>query len=802
MPSYQNDKAEKAKPDDDRRDNVSYWIRWLKRARKASECHWQDADQAWDEYENGKSSKASDDRAKAQRCYPAYYTCSKFMESALYSRDPQPKSKRKFGTDDEYALTQQLIADRLGQTFIEISNFGEAMRGSRDNLIHADKAANQVIVDYDLSPGQKQRRDLMMTQGEDGTSQYQDGEDLYNGEVFQDETGYYYESDGEPTITNPKFSVKPIQYDEFLHTPDAKADSEIVDDAFFFCLDEADAKTRFADIKNLPFRVSKSAREGEKDSSDDQNNYSKEKYLCGWEIYCKHTNMVYWVCEEYPDDFLDKKPIDEVTKLRRKIPRTPFIINSKPRKSLFPTPVFKQLEPTINQLHRQYNELMLMVEAARPRFVVNTDNDDVITALEDLRGLMFIKAKNFHDILEKGGLNSLIQQIPVDGIVSSMSQLISLEETFRTNMSEWFGTPDIVKGVSETEKTRGEVEIEHGAAYDRFRYIKKQIETLARDTLEMGIDLMLDIYPDDEIAKICGWEFMERGKPGVPAQPPSEENPQGVPEVPPTMGHYERFPIALQQLKDDQQRLVRIDIQTDSTSFTNEMKEMQRRQQIFSTVLEGLSTIGGMQNQQFMMPVAKAFMGVLEAIGGAVMEEDAIKSALKELEEARNQPPPPPPPDYTQLKVEAQMQGNQIKAQKDQMDNAVAMRELDRKEYETGLKEKEILFNQQMEAVKLQLEQALVELESNRVAIEEFKAKTQADEGKLEEMRLALEQIQAQESTETEAEPEPKAMPPPPAPTIVVVDGNKGGGSKRTATIGRNGKGEISHLVFDSATDE
>lgn len=772
MPTYQSDnESESEKPEDSRRGKVNYWLRWIKRARKASECHWQDADQAWSEYENAKSDTASSDPAKATRCYPAYYVNCKFFESALYAKDPRGKGKRRFDIDDDMALTQQLIVERLSEYILENTHFGEAMRGSRDNLIHADKAANQWIFDYKLT------------------------------EPETDEEGNLLDPNAQPTITNPKLTVKAIQYDEVLHTPDAKSQSEIKEWAFFFCIDEDEAKERYSDIKNLPFRSNKSSRRDDEYHSEDKDAVSSERYLCGWEIYCLETNMVYWVCEEYPNDFLDAKPIDQVSQFRNKVPCTPFVINSKPRKSLFPTPVYKQLEPTINQLHKQYKNLMEMVEAARPRFIVNTDNDDVIHALEKLGSLSFIKAKNFHDILDKAGLQNLIQQVPVDGIVSAMSQLISLEETFRTNMAEWFGTPDIVKGVSETEKTKAEVEIEHGAAYDRFRYIKKQVEMLARDTLEMGIDLILDVFPDDLIARICGWQYMERGDPGQPAMPPDEQNPQGVPEVPPTPGHYERFPIALQQLRNDEERLIRIDIETDSTSFTNEMREMARRQQIFQTVLEGLSTIGGMQNQQFMAPVTRAFMGVLEAIGGAVMEEDSIKQALKELEEAKNQPPPPPPPDFTELKIQAQMQANQIKAQKDMMDAQATNRDLDRKEYETSLKEREIVFNEQMEAVKLQLEQALVELEANRVAIEEFKAKTQADEGKLEEMRLAIDQMALTEGgkdLDLEAE---KPAPQAPAPSIVLVDANKPNGA-RTATIIRDKKDRPLKILFEPVADE
>lgn len=781
MPSYPKDKE----TDDPelRHDKPTYWLRWIKRAKECQKGHWSDADAAWEEYENPPSNNPVDDPAKVTRCYPIYHSSSKYLESAYYAKDPEPKARRRFGSEDDYALTQSLIAERLGDWLIENSYFGEAMRASRDNFIHADFAANQWIYDYDIEPGME-RVELSPGTNEAGAAAFYlaDGNE-HPGEVLKDDRGYFYEANTQAAPTNRRLILKAIQYDEVLFTPDAKAFSDIKDVAFFVLMDEGEAKERFPNVKDLPFSASKNSRDDETYEDPDKEAL-KTKYLRVWEIYCTEDDMVYWVCEGY-HEFLDKKPISEVSKFRNKFPITPVITSSKPRKSLFPTPAFKQLEPTINQLHKQYANLMLMVEAARPRYVVNTDDDDVITALENLKGLTFIKAKNFHDILEKAGLQNLVQQVPVDGIVAAMSQLISLEETFRTNFAEWFGTPDIIKGVSEGEKTKAEVEIEHGAAYDRFTYQKKLMEKLARDSLEMGIDLILDEFPDEEIARICGWQFMERGE----VDPETGE--------PITMSHYERFFDALNQMRNDEERLVRIDIETDSTSFTNEMREMQRRRQIFDTVLQGLSTIGGMQNPEFMAPVVTAFLGVLEAVGGATMEEDAIKNSIKELEEAKAKPPPPPPPDFTEMKVQVAAQANQIKAQKDAMDNQVKNRELDRKEYEVMMKERQQMFDQQAESLRLQLEQILTTLEQQRVQIEGFNSQAQAQESALEEMRLAIE-MQAPEPQEM---PEMKKSEPQQSPPIVVVEAQKQPAG-RVATVVRGPDGNIGQILFQDVGSE
>ena len=773
------------KSEDSRRDNVRYWHKWIKRARKASERHWQDSDEAWAEYENGKQASEHSYESKPERCYPKYFSACKHTESAFYSRDPKTKARRRFDIDDEGALTQQLIVERLGEYFIETSHFGEAMAASRDNFIHADKAANQLIFDYDLEPG------AMPSE-----------EDVYDDTQEQSEDpGLYGETNAEPKAVNKKIRVQALQYDETLHTADAKTQSEITDIAIHFCLDKEEGDKRFPHIKNLPYRSSKSSRredDFEYSEQDELKSVGSERYVCGWEIYCTHTNMVYWVSEDYGEDFLDKKPLPEVSRFRGKFPCTKFIINSKPRKHMFPTPVFKQLEPTTHQLHKQYAQLMESIEAARPRNLVFADDDDLVAALEILGRNRFIKVKNGMDLLSKGDMRTLVQEVPVDGIVAAMSQLVSLEETFNRVFDEAFGTPEILRGVSEGEKTKAEVEIEQGSANDRFRFSKKQIENLARETLEMGIDLILDEFTDEEIAQICGWQYMERG----------EIDPQTGQII--SLGHYERFFDALNQLRNDQERLVRIDIETDSTSFTNEMREMQKRKSVNEVLLQGLSVIGGMQNIQFMPVVTRALMSVLEAAGGSVVSEDGLKEAIKELEEVRNQPPPEPPPDFTMMKAQLSLQGKQLEVsarqQKDAFDAQATQRELDQAEYRIALDERKQTLEGQISVMQTQLDQTLVTIEQQRLvleaqnqSLEEFKAKMAADEARLEEMRLAIETSRgdSESSENLPAVREPQAQPP----SIVVVDANRPSG-KRLARVARDMNGDISAVQFESIADE
>ena len=179
-----------------------------------------------------------------------------------------------------------------------------------------------------------------------------------------------------------------------------------------------------------------------------------------------------------------------------------------------------------------------------------------------------------------------------------------------------------MRGVSDAQETLGAQELKTDNATDSYRRDKANIVKLARDAAEIMLDLSLRVYSDEKIARICGFDFLQ-------------------PE------HQARFAEALARLRDDKERLVRIDFETDSTSFRDDAKEIERQNLIAKTVLDGLAMIGRMENLQFMGVAIQTLLSVLEAIGGSTQTEDSVKKAVKALEEAKNQPPPPPPPKST-----------------------------------------------------------------------------------------------------------------------------------------------------------
>lgn len=693
---------------------IGYWLKWIRAAKDCKERkrHAEDAQAAYDEYELAGRGK---DGSGVERVYPIYAESCWTLEPAFFAQNPKIIAKRKYGTEDGIALTMSLIAERLGQHLVDTSNFGDAIEAAVQDYIHASKATVQVVYSAEADV----RRVPLTPEPPESPERYYSAPGVeYSGEVRQDEEGYFAE---EPAIdeASQAISVVPVLYDEILHTPEAKTEADITEKAFKFCLDYETAEEKFNTgpggeslNRTLPYVMGKEKDEDGEDYDGDDTKSEKTRQLYGWEIWCKKSKKVYWVCEGYKDDFL-VEPQPDPYGLEGFFPTPDFIIKNKRRKNMFPVPTWRYLEPTANQLHRLYERIFVLIGCVERKALVYGASPELIGALNSLTSGQFIAVGQAADILNQGGINKMIEWVDVQSLVQAISECLQLEQAFSERFSVAFGIPDILKGISDPAETAEAQGIKSDAGHNRFKKDKKKILELARAAAEMALDLALKVFSDEKIAKICGYEFLEAGDPGTPPTPPSEENPQGDPGSPPRPSHKELFKPALDRLRNDADRIVTIDFETDSTNFRDEQREMERSQMISNTVLQGLSTIGQIQNPEFVNTALSLLLATIDSMGGSSKSENMIKMAVSDLEKRKKQPPPPPPPDVDMLKLE-------LAKKQQELDTQIIGRELQQRDLEIQIK--------QMTA------QASVQAEQTRSALQ----------SQIEGMRIALQNKEAQ----------------------------------------------------------
>jgi hypothetical protein len=707
---------------EDKRDTHEFWRRFIKKAKDAAADHQENARAAWREYEKINSQTGTSvlsSNAPDARPYPIYWSSCRTLEPAYYSRTPKILSKRRAGVTDPVASTMCLVVERLGDYFVDITDFDDVMQAAVLDFIHGDKACPQVS--YVEEPKKVQVQVPLIPDGdqlieEDGTP--------FEGEPEQDEQGNWFYTKSE-TQKNYVIKLMPCPYDEILHTPDAKCEAEINEKAYYFFMNKEEAEKRFPD-KTINWKSGRRDRK-DPDKLERDNIAPIGKYVEGWECWSKSNEKVYWISEQFMDGFLDSK--DDPYKLRGFFPSPKFIIGNRPSKHLYPTPVFVQLFTLIEELHSAAARISVLINRVRRRALVDGANPELELALNQLSDGEYVAVENLQQILEKGGMDNLVWFIPVKELVDAITELSGIQEKFKNEFFEWFGVPDILRGQTDPVETAAAQEMKVSAAHDRFKFCKKLVARMARDSIEMMIDLALTVMDDEQLADICNVSYME-------------------PE------HQQRFAEALSALRADDIRTVRVDIDTDSMSFLDDQLRAAKINDGVATLSRGLEQIAQMvqTSPDYANVALQALLLSLEAMGLGKEFEDMVRASVAVLiQKAMNPPqPPPPPPDYEMLKI-------QVEQSKVQSQSIAKQRELDQAEMKLQLQSGELaaqnnveMMKAQTEAQRLQIEgfkaqlddvvqHFMMQVEGQRVQIEQYKAEQQARESQMEEIRLARE---------------------------------------------------------------
>jgi hypothetical protein len=684
----------------DKRDTPKFWQKWIAASKYSTRRHWDLTRDSWREFDGGTENTYFDKEnrnadislAGDTERYPIFWSRVMTVASAYYSRTPETYARRVFGSNDDLSMAMSMIMDRLGQFLIRNSGYDSAMKAAVFELINGDKTTVQVCYEHQEKTVKKTRAAKKMSK-EDGSEEYVDAETEkpVTAEVlFEPSAGYMYDTE-ESEIDQRAIKCKPVIYDRVLHTPTATMPEEIEDQAYYFYLTKEEAIKQFGDksVNSWPDKVWKSVRsyEKERQERDSQDKPNAEKFIEGWEIWSKVTKKVYFYCPDMPDSFMCE-PKEDPYKLKCFFPSPRFVITTKPAKSLYPTPVYTRLKPTIQMLHIMYGRVFNLIDAVRRRAIVDGTSDELAALLNDLGDTEFIAVQNMQSLVEKGGLDSMVWYLPVGELVSAIGELNQQDDKFKENIDEWFGTPAILQGTGDPIETATAQEIKVSAAHDRFKNIKNAFAEMARETLEMMIDLALEVWPPDYIYKVTGWKY--------------EGEEQQL-----------RFEPALQALKNDTERVVRIELDTDTTSYIGEQIRQQQRTAVVQTLTKGLQEVSGMiQTSPSMGALAmKIMVESLANMPGGPMFIDETRRAMQEEIEKMNQPPPPAPPDPAVIKAETE----QFKAQTDRMK---AELEAMKAEMDTMDKAFKAQLAQQKQEFQQYIDQSYLDLDATRTVIE------------------------------------------------------------------------------------
>lgn len=750
----ETEESGKAMPEE----SPALWWSKIEAAKEQSRESWDLAKMAWEEYigpQIKNQSTRDTVQTSPQARYPIYWSSTKSIQPMLYSRTPIPVAEKAFeDLDDNIARVGCLGLERLSKYLMRSCNFDETMSYMRDTFIHCGKASNRVFCESEIEeegekiycspmqvpvpvdpsipqdPNQPPAPPEMMTIWLDSSGQ----EIPETAELLEDEDGVFILG---PALKDVKVEVAPLHYRDVLHNPDARWQDEISWMAYRSTLNKSAFRKKFGNVEGVSFAV-----QGDKDKTTAGTKQQKTPTAIVWEIWDKETRTVKWLAEGKKDAFL--KPLlgeeeyegEDPYGLESLFPSPAFILGTCGPDSLFPVPDYVQLRPFIEQLHGLADRLQIHVRALKTLGFYDAGFPRLKDAIDGLGSGQFAAVENFTELVGNGGLSNVLQFFPMREIAEVVSTIIEVTKNYQEKFDEMWGLPDMVRGAS--DPTEGYQKQQQKGEWLSLRATVpgQAFQRIVRDTLEIMCDLAIDKFPEQKLAAVMG----------VYRMPPEDQ---------------EVWPQVLTLLRDDQERKIRINIQTDSTILMNENLELEQRNYTAKIVTEGLASVAAMSQQdpEFTAVGLQALIDVVSGTQKGKGLEGMLRALQKKKTEQMNnpvEPPIDPKIQVEQMKQEGkarELQGKQIlQGQKQEGELMLKQLELEgqqqlelvqaQADIETTMKKivAEVQQSQIEGAAKIQIEQTLAELKGQLEILKAgAKLKTQQHDMKVKEHSTALD---------------------------------------------------------------
>lgn len=716
------DTAQK-EPEEGGMPSLHFWKSQLDAYDNISKAWKGDVDDAFDEYLNLQSNggntiygrrKNADDRRMGSH-FPIFWSAVRTVQPALYSRSPVIVSEKSFKEmRDPVARLASIMIERLGKYAVKTSGFDRSMALAVTHFLMSEKVTVRVIFDATISqvqtknylnpvsyPDNTMDHQIMMSTG------YVDERgEPYEGEPDQDEEGRYFSTGIQETIDALTCETEVPHYKDIRHTPNARHWGEIDWISFDSLLTRTEFEETFGEEIAAQITFGPVGQDKDKDRNKDMKGLPVY-YATVTEIWDKKKRRVYYLNPGFGQWLKHKNNPEgeDPYQLKGFFPVPPFMLGTFGPNDLFTSPAYVQLKDFIQQVHGAFDRVRRLILALKKAGIFDASKPELAELNAVASEGQFIGVADLDMLLgPSGSLEKLIQFFPTEKIAQGVDQLKQSMLDFENKFYDLWGIPDIYRGITDPNETLGAQQLKGKHMSVRFAVLQREVQRLARDTIELMCDLYLGKCPEDKLLEIMGYQFM------------TPEDQQIAPQ-------------ALQLLKSDSERCIRIEIETDSTITQNINADIEQKNYLARTFFDGLASLKGI-DPVFLPVAAKAVeMGIKSLQQGKYLEgdlEQALDSMVQAAQQQAQQPPPPDPKlQIEQMKQQGKMQEIQMTA---------------------GIKQQELQGKMQLEQIQAQSDMA-VEQQKAGAEIQRKNAETQnklALEQQLAQMQAQVLQLKAQ----------------------------------------------------------
>jgi hypothetical protein len=641
-------------------DVVRFWLGEVAAARKREKT-WRKEGQRIREMYDGKK--------KDSIPFNILYSNTETLLPAMYNAQPRPVVQRRFKDEDPLGKAASQAGQRVLEFLVDTNS---------EDYESFDDIMGDAVLDA-LLPGR-------------GASRID-----YDAKII-----------GESPNRQVKWELvcfNSLKWDRWVHGQ-AKKWSKVPWVAFEHDVDLDEAKELFtpAVVNKMTFAEAERVDDKEEEERKEDADQTKEvnKVCKVWEIWVKRKKQVLWVSPNYTDGLLKEE--SDPLELTGFFPMPKPLQMLRKAGSLEPSPPYGQYENQAKELNRISIRINRIVEALKVRGAYDSQFGELDKILK-ADDAVLVAAENVAALNDKG-FEAAIWIFPIEKLVVVLQQLIIARQQCKQVIYEITGISDILRGATVASETATAQELKSQWGTLRIKRMQKEVARYARDCLRIALEIAAKRFSEETFAKMTGLPYSttpalqnaqsqvaaarsQIAMSGQPVQPQAIQ--QMVPQAVQTL-QAPPWPGVLAMLRDDTQRVFRIDIETNSTvdiEATEDQKIMGEVLQAISQFIQGISPLIVSGTMPFQVAQSMLLAIVRRYRFGAEIE-DYIKGMQ----------PPAPPDQAKQQADQAKLQAEQKMAEEThQMDMQARQQELAAKERETKMtldaKDREL----QMEAI-------------------------------------------------------------------------------------------------------
>ena len=455
-----------------------------------------------------------------------------------------------------------------------------------------------------------------------------------------------------------------------------------------------------------------------------------------WEIWCKDSKKVYFICAAYKKSPL--KTVDDPLQLKGFFPCPKPLYAIEDVETLVPITLYEQYKEQAEELNRISVRINKIIDALKLRGVY----DATIAELSELmRGADndLIPAQNVAALVERGGLDKVIWT--TEALVRAGAQVLAAlyqqRDATKQTIYEITGMSDILRGASNPNETATAQQIKSQWGSLRVKRIQADIARYLRDLLRIKAEIISQKFQQQTLAQMTLVQLPTQQEAIMQAMQAQQQ------------GQQFQMPITWEQvmqvMRSDLSRTYRIDVETDSTIAASLEADMQGLREVLTGVVQFIQGIGPAV-QAGAMPV-EAVKEIIMAVVRRARMGSAVEDALDKMQQPQAQGNPQAAAQTKQLQDQVQQLTQQLQQAQQQAQGKQA--ELQAKmSIEQMRMQADVQLAQMKEERALQAEQDKLEREAmfaqQKLEFDRWKAQLEAD------TKIMVAQLSAQTSITTQ----------------------------------------------------